>query len=98
MPNTITIKKSALVGNVPSSLAFGELALNYADGKLYYKNSSNSIVSFASSISLGDLSNVTLTSPAANNLLKYNGTKWINDSSTIQDISDLYVLAYMEIT
>ena len=25
-------------GNTPSTLAFGEVALNYADGKLFYKN------------------------------------------------------------
>ena len=39
----IQIKKSGATGNVPSSLGYGELALNYADGKLYYKNSSGVI-------------------------------------------------------
>jgi hypothetical protein len=40
MSNTaIQLKKSGITGNTPSSLAFGEVALNYADGKLYYKNS-----------------------------------------------------------
>ena len=37
----IQLKKSADTGNTPASanLAYGELALNYADGKLFYKNS-----------------------------------------------------------
>jgi hypothetical protein len=40
MSNTaIQLKKSGASGNTPSGLAFGEVALNYADGKLYYKNS-----------------------------------------------------------
>lgn len=40
MSNTsIQLKKSGTTGNTPSGLAFGEVALNYADGKLYYKNS-----------------------------------------------------------
>ena len=40
MSNTaIQLKKSGATGNTPSGLAYGELALNYADGKLYYKNS-----------------------------------------------------------
>ena len=40
MSNTsIQLKKSGATGNTPSGLAFGEVALNYADGKLYYKNS-----------------------------------------------------------
>lgn len=48
MANTIKIKNSGISSNVPGSLEFGELAINYADGKLYYKNSSNSIVEFSS--------------------------------------------------
>jgi hypothetical protein len=48
MANTIKIKNSGTASNVPTSLEFGEIALNYADGKLYYKNSLNSIVEFSS--------------------------------------------------
>ena len=40
---TIILKKSGSTGNVPSSLNYGETALNYADGKLYYKNYLGSI-------------------------------------------------------
>jgi hypothetical protein len=44
MSNTaIQLKKSGASGNTPSGLSFGEVALNYADGKLYYKNSLNGI-------------------------------------------------------
>ena len=35
---TLVLKKSGISGNTPSILANGELAINYADGKLYYKN------------------------------------------------------------
>jgi len=38
---TIQIKSSGSAGVVPSGLANGELALNFADGKLYFKNSSS---------------------------------------------------------
>lgn len=46
----ITIKKSSVANKVPLStdLAYGELALNYQDGKLYYKKADNSIDSFLS--------------------------------------------------
>lgn len=44
MSNTsIQLKKSGQTGNVPSTLSHGEVAINYADGKLYYKNASNVI-------------------------------------------------------
>jgi len=42
---TVQLKKSGATGNVPSSLSFGELALNYADGKLYYKAANGTIAS-----------------------------------------------------
>jgi hypothetical protein len=46
---TIAIKKSATAASTPGSLEFGELAINYADGKIFYKNVNSSIVEFAPS-------------------------------------------------
>lgn len=43
MSNTIKIKKSNSAGATPNTLEYGELAINYEDGKLYYKDSSNNI-------------------------------------------------------
>lgn len=50
MANKVLLKKSSVAARVPttSDLDYGELALNYADGKLYYKNSSNVVQSFGS--------------------------------------------------
>ena len=39
-----SISSSGTVGNVPTTLAFGSIFLNYADGVLYYKNSLGAIV------------------------------------------------------
>jgi hypothetical protein len=44
---TIVLRKSGTPGASPSSLANGELALNYADGKLYYKSNTGSIVAIS---------------------------------------------------
>ena len=48
MASKIILKKSSVSSKVPltTDLDYGELALNYADGLLYYKNSSNNIQSF----------------------------------------------------
>ena len=45
MPNTIILKKSSVANKIPANtdLVFGELAINYNDGRLYYKNSNNNI-------------------------------------------------------
>lgn len=39
----IQLKKSGETGNTPSDLNHGEVAINYADGKLYYKNAIDTI-------------------------------------------------------
>ena len=44
MANTsIQLKKSGVAGNIPTDLQIGEVAINYADGKLYYKDGISSI-------------------------------------------------------
>lgn len=63
MANTIIqLKKSGLVGNTPSSLNYGELALNYADGKLFYKNSLGSIVSLTAGLASYSFSTINASS------------------------------------
>lgn len=49
----LKLKKSSVVGRIPSAgdLEYGEIAINYADGKLYYKNSSNAVAAFNDSAS-----------------------------------------------
>jgi len=47
MANVITLKNSGTVSGVPTSLAFGEIAINYADGILFYKDADDAIVSFS---------------------------------------------------
>lgn len=50
MPNTtIQLKKSSTPSSKPLDLANGELAINFADGKLYYKNTGNFVVEFTGS-------------------------------------------------
>ena len=82
MSNQIILKKSSVGAKVPltTDLAYGELALNYADGKLYYKDSSNAIKSFTNDTSTvtltgtQTLTNKTLTSPTINSATANNLT------------------------
>lgn len=46
MANVVKIKRSGTPAAAPTGLEYGELAINYADGLLFYKDSSNTIVSF----------------------------------------------------
>ena len=51
MPNTvIQLKKSSTPSAIPADLANGELAINFADGKLFYKNTTSSIVEISPTI------------------------------------------------
>lgn len=65
MANTIKIKNSGTASAAPSSLEFGELGLNYADGKIYYKNSSNAIVQFSSASAAANANTLTGTTLAS---------------------------------
>jgi hypothetical protein len=53
---SIQIRKSGTSSVTPSTLNFGELALNYADGKLYFKNS-GSVITYFPSASFGTTTN-----------------------------------------
>lgn len=72
----ISLYYSATTTNAPTSgnLVAGELALNTADGKLFYKDSSNAVQVIAwktTPVSAGGTGSTTLT---ANNVLLGNGT------------------------
>jgi len=68
MANKVLLKKSSVAAKVPlsSDLSYGELAVNYADAKLYFKDSGNAIQYFVSTGSTDTLTNKTLTSPTIN--------------------------------
>lgn len=64
MANKVLLKKSSVAAKIPltSDLDYGELALNYADGKLYFKDSSNNIKNFGSTSYSRIISNTTAIS------------------------------------
>jgi hypothetical protein len=68
MANKLILKKSSVVNRVPATgdLDYGELAINYADGKIYYKNASNAIASFGDSI---NTSNAIVADTEVDNVL-----------------------------
>jgi len=75
MANTvIALKKSGTAAAIPNSLEFGELAINYADGKIYYKAANGTVVSLATGGSASS-SNSFAT-------INANGTLVVADSST----------------
>lgn len=61
MTNTVLIKRSSVANAVPlaGNLQPGELAINYADGNLFYKNTSNVVTVLASNQFVSVSGNVT---------------------------------------
>lgn len=81
MANVIKIKNSGTANAAPTSLETGELAINYADGDIYYKNASNAIVKLntASVSVIDDISDVVITAPVAEyQVIQHNGVNWVN--------------------
>jgi Fibronectin type III domain len=54
MANVVKIPYSNTSGNTPSSLANGVLAINQTDGKLFYRNGSGVVTSFAPPATIAD--------------------------------------------
>lgn len=50
MPQTIRIRRSTTASAVPSSLLTGEIAINEADGVIYYRNGSGVVTEYRSRI------------------------------------------------
>lgn len=80
MANKITLKKSSvLIGDEPkaptlSDLAYGELAINYAAGRLYFKKADNTIAYFSTPIPETDtLSSVTGRGASTSTAVSLNG-------------------------
>src|SRR5574344_2446750 len=72
MSTQIILKKSAVPGKIPSSsqLVYGELAINYADGVLHYKNANNEVKQLKNSLSvaLKDNDKTVSISPSVSSL------------------------------
>jgi hypothetical protein len=52
MTSKIIHKRSAVPGQGPNDLEYGELAINYADGDLYYKDAENNIQVFVNKLQI----------------------------------------------
>ena len=61
--NKIILKKSSVSGKIPQTtdLEYGELALNYTDGVLYYKSNTNNVLPLVSGDDGGSTSAVVVT-------------------------------------
>ena len=75
MANKVLLKKSSTAAKVPlvGDLDYGELALNYTDGKLYYKTAGNTIDTFPSLSATATLTNKTLSSAILTGTLTAGG-------------------------
>jgi len=61
MPNIILIKSSATANSVPlaANLVVGELAINYTDGNLFYRNNTGMVTLLASNKTMSVTGNIT---------------------------------------
>ena len=96
MANTkLKLKKSSVAGRIPvaGDLEYGELAINYRDGKLYYKDNANAIQSFNDSAST-----ITLVTNLVDSdyVLARAGDAGIDSAAVITLVDSDYVQARVE--
>lgn len=81
MANTIKLKRSSSANSVPAAgnLDYGELALNYTDGNLFFKTAANAVTLLAST----QTANYSSTVQAANFEAKAAGNvRWYDSDNT----------------
>ena len=84
MPNTVQLKRSSVANSIPGpgNLVPGELAINYTDGNLFYKNDSNVVTVIASNKFVSVSGNVT------GNYFIGNGSQLTGITSTSNQITN----------
>lgn len=84
MPNTVQLKRSSVANSIPGTgnLVPGELAINYTDGNLFYKNDSNVVTVIASNKFVSVSGNVT------GNYFIGNGSQLTGITSTSNQITN----------
>ena len=83
----VILKKSSVAARVPvaGDLVYGELAINYQDGLLYYKKADNTI---------GSIGGGTATSITITNITKQENTVTVAGSNTY---TIAYTIGYLEV-
>ena len=94
MTTSIKLKKSSVSGRVPSpgDLDYGELAINYADGILYFKNSTN-VVGSISGNSIGVDSAATIAIIDSAYVQARQSAIGVDSAATINLVDSAYVQA-----
>jgi hypothetical protein len=84
MTNTVQLKRSSVANSIPGAgnLVPGELAINYTDGNLFYKNNSNVVTVIASNKFVSVSGNVT------GNYFIGNGSQLTGINATSSQISN----------
>lgn len=83
MTTSIKLKKSSVIGKSPTTgdLDFGELAINYADGIIYYKNSSNEIKNFIDSDLINSTIDTKISAAIGTTTTSYEEYYFVSDSN-----------------
>jgi len=90
MTNTVLLKRSGTANSVPlaANIAFGELAINYADGNLFYKNSGGTVTVIASNKTLSVTGNITGGNLLTSGLISATGNLTVgNITTTIANVT-----------
>ena len=64
MSNTVRILRSTTTGATPSALVSGQIAINEADGKLFYRNGAGAVTEFTAGGGGGTTEILEYASPA----------------------------------
>ena len=96
----VLLKRSSVVGNVPSTsdLDYGELAINFADGKIYFKDNLNVIRSFVDSARVESIAFAAGRDGAQSAIIDSDDVLTLIDSAHVQARQTPQDFAYASLT
>lgn len=100
MSTVIKLKNSSVSGKAPGSgdLSFGELALNFNDGRLYYKNASNVIEYFSKAADVAVNFDVLRTDLDAGSITDSNVTNTLDLGAITGSVTASYDLGLIAVS
>jgi hypothetical protein len=81
--NTVRILRSTTAGNTPASLVSGQIAVNEADGRIYYRNGSGTVTPLPSIVSYATTASFPATGLAGLLYLSSDASKLYRWESTV---------------
>ena len=91
MPNTVRILRSTTPGATPSALVSGQIAVNEADGRLFYRSAAGAVTTYSNVVEYASPANFPATGTTGRLYLTAAGRiyRWVSADSVYAEVGTI---------